>query len=45
VLEWWIFYSLKEAQVVIERWRVEYNKLWLYSALGIGNVGEGQRSN
>jgi len=29
-----IFYSLKEAQVVIERWRVEYNTLRPHSALG-----------
>src|SRR5579862_737566 len=29
-----IFYSLKEAQVVIERWRVEYNTRRPHSALG-----------
>jgi len=29
-----IFYSLKEAQVVIEKWRVEYNTQRPYSALG-----------
>ena len=29
-----IFYSLKEAQVVIEQWRVEYNTRRPYSALG-----------
>jgi len=29
-----IFYSLKEAQIVIERWRVEYNTLRPHSALG-----------
>jgi len=29
-----IFYSLKEAQVVIERWRVEYNTKRPHSALG-----------
>ncbi len=29
-----IFYSLREAQVVIEKWRVEYNTLRPYSALG-----------
>ena len=29
-----IFYSLKEAQVVIEQWRVEYNTLRPHSALG-----------
>ena len=29
-----IFYSLKEAQVVIEQWRVQYNTLRPHSALG-----------
>jgi transposase InsO family protein len=29
-----IFYSLKEAQVVIEQWRVEYNTRRPHSALG-----------
>jgi putative transposase len=29
-----IFYSLKEAQIVIERWRVEYNTMRPHSALG-----------
>ena len=29
-----IFYSLREAQVVIERWRVLYNTLRPHSALG-----------
>ena len=29
-----IFYSLKEAQIVIERWRVEYNTQRPHSALG-----------
>jgi putative transposase len=29
-----IFYSLKEAQIVIEKWRVEYNTKWPHSALG-----------
>jgi transposase InsO family protein len=29
-----IFYSLKEAQVVIEKWRVMYNTLRPHSALG-----------
>ena len=29
-----IFYSLKEAQIVIERWRVEYNTRRPHSALG-----------
>ena len=29
-----IFYSLKEAQVVIEQWRVEYNTKRPHSALG-----------
>jgi putative transposase len=29
-----IFYSLKEAQVVIENWRIEYNSIRLHSALG-----------
>ena len=29
-----IFYSLKEAQIVIEKWRVEYNTRGPHSALG-----------
>jgi putative transposase len=29
-----IFYSLKEAQMVIEKWRVEYNMKRPHSALG-----------
>lgn len=30
-----IFYSLREAQIVIQRWRVEYKTtLWPHSALG-----------
>jgi putative transposase len=29
-----IFYSLKEAQIVIEKWRVLYNTLRPHSALG-----------
>ena len=29
-----IFYSLKEAQVVIENWRIEYNTRRPHSALG-----------
>jgi len=29
-----IFYSLKEAQILIEQWRVEYNTLRPHSALG-----------
>jgi putative transposase len=29
-----IFYSLKEAQIVIEKWRVNYNTQWAHSALG-----------
>ncbi len=29
-----IFYSLKEAQIVIEKWRVEYNTRRPHSALG-----------
>src|ERR1700682_5230756 len=29
-----IFYSLKEAQIVIENWRVEYNTKRPHSALG-----------
>jgi putative transposase len=28
------FYSLKEAQIVIEKWRVEYNTRRPHSALG-----------
>jgi transposase InsO family protein len=29
-----IFYSLREAQVVIEKWRVEYNTMRPHSSLG-----------
>ena len=29
-----IFYSLKEAQIVIEQWRKHYNTIRLHSALG-----------
>jgi hypothetical protein len=29
-----IFYSLKEAQVVIEQWRVQYNEVSPHSSLG-----------
>src|SRR5438105_9723083 len=29
-----IFYSLKEAQIIIEQWRVEYNTRRPHSALG-----------
>ena len=29
-----IFYSLREAQIVIEKWRVEYNTRRPHSALG-----------
>jgi transposase InsO family protein len=29
-----IFYSLKETQIVIEKWRVEYNTVRPHSALG-----------
>ena len=29
-----IFYSLKEAQIVIERWRVHYNTIGPHSSLG-----------
>ena len=29
-----IFYSLKEAQVVIEQWRVQYNTIRPHSSLG-----------
>jgi transposase InsO family protein len=29
-----IFYSLREAQVVIEQWRIHYNKKRPHSALG-----------
>ena len=34
MLECEIFYSLKEAQIIIERWRVEYNTLRPHSSLG-----------
>ena len=42
-----IFYSLKEAQVVIERWRVHYNTVRPHSSLGLqttsaaSHLGEG----
>ena len=29
-----IFYSLQEAQIIIEEWRKHYNTKWPYSALG-----------
>ena len=29
-----IFYTLKEAQIVIEEWRRHYNTVWPHSALG-----------
>ena len=29
-----IFYTLREAQVVIEQWRQHYNRVLLHSALG-----------
>jgi len=29
-----ICYPLKEAQILIERWRQEYNTIWPHSALG-----------
>jgi putative transposase len=34
-----IFYSLKEAQIVIEKWRVEYNTRGPHSALGFSKLG------
>jgi hypothetical protein len=39
-----IFYSLKEAQIVIEKWRVLYNTLRPHSALGYPQV-RGRRSS
>ena len=35
--EWGIFYSLKEAQVLVEQWREEYNTRRPHSALGAYN--------
>ena len=29
-----IFYTLKEAQVLIERWRQQYNRMRLHSSVG-----------
>jgi transposase InsO family protein len=29
-----IFYSIREAQLIIERWRRHYNTRWPHSALG-----------
>jgi transposase InsO family protein len=34
MLVWRILYSVKEAQVVIEQWRLEYNTRRPHSALG-----------
>jgi putative transposase len=36
-----IFYSLKEAQIVIEKWRVMYNTLRPRSSLGLQAAGAG----
>jgi transposase InsO family protein len=38
-----VFYSLKEAQVLTERWRVEYNTQRPHSALGYSLSAEGLR--
>jgi transposase InsO family protein len=34
LLDWEIFYSLREAEVLIERWRQHYNTVRPHSALG-----------
>ena len=34
VLEREVFYTLKEAEVLIERWRIEYNTIRPHSSLG-----------
>lgn len=34
LLNWKIFYTLKEAQIVIEQWRKHYNTVRPHSALG-----------
>ncbi len=39
--EWGDFYSLKEAQIVIEKWRVEYNTRRPHSALGYSRCPRG----
>ena len=39
-----IFYSLKEAQIVIEQWRVEYNTRRPHSALGYQSRHEYRRT-
>ena len=39
-----IFYSLKEAQIVIEKWWVEYNTRRPHSALGYGTARKSQRT-
>ena len=36
-----IFYSLKEARIVIERWRREYNEVRPHSSLGLQATGAG----
>jgi transposase InsO family protein len=41
LLEQEIFYSLREAQVLIERWREHYNKVRPHSALGVSSAGAG----
>ena len=33
-----VFYSLKEAQIIIERWRVHYNTRRRHSSLGTGHL-------
>jgi len=34
LLEREIFYTLRQAQVLIERWRVHYNTIWPHCSLG-----------
>ena len=38
-----IFYSLKEAQIVIGQWRQQYNTRRLHAALGLSAPGVGGR--
>ena len=39
-----IFYSLKEAQIIIERWRVHYNTLRPHSSLGYSLSNGGRQT-
>ena len=40
-----IFFSLKEAQIVIEQWRNQYNTIRPHSSLGSPQTSTGQQPN